>query len=79
MEERNLKTLKLEELCTKAKEWRDTLRASNPYADNGAVDPCSSPFQILFVQNHLISFFTFLRVGKLGMARPVEGSFLAEQ
>lgn len=44
MEERNLKTLKLEELCTKAKEWRDTLRASNPYADNGAVDPCSSPF-----------------------------------
>lgn len=44
MEERKLTTLNVEELCLKAKEWRDILRSSNPYADNGAVDPCSSPF-----------------------------------
>ena len=52
MDNRELTTLQLETLCAKAKEWRDVLRESNPYADDGAPDPCSSPFYWVCYHTH---------------------------
>lgn len=43
MEDRELKTLNVEELCKKARVWETTLREGNPYVE-GSEEGCVSPF-----------------------------------
>ena len=42
MEDRELKTLNVEELCKKARVWETTLREGNPYVE-GSEEGCVSP------------------------------------
>lgn len=43
MEDRELKTLNVEELCKKARVWETTLREGNSYVE-GSEEGCVSPF-----------------------------------